>query len=671
YDEHRAYYDAEVRLKGSERGRYSDTRVSFHVEFRADDLFRGVHPVMLIDRSGAGDTTSNKQLEIVIRHMLLRAGHIPGTYPDLCRVIAPRSLHTGPSIFSPRQEDEFIQTAYPAGGSGTLYELELIYYPTTANAYGYKNPSPDSVVGTDISDLGPDKEIYRYNFIIKNHRDADDYSRFMTFAQSLSLTGAALDAASRQTMDVDEWLRAWALVTLCGVGDSYTFGNNHNLLIYLRPQDQKILAFPVDMDFSFTRAYNDVLVGNSPAGVNLSKVINLPSNLRVFYGHILDIIGSCYNPAYITRWTDHYDNFCPGQNYSAIPAYIQSRGDFAKTTINSAGGNAAFALSGSSVIYQASNVVTLSGTAPVQVRTIKVNGNEYPVTWNSLSSWTIRLAAASPASRFNLVGYDVNGNPMTNYALGVTANITNPMDSPQGSIVINEIMYNPAVSNASYVELFNRSTNTTFDLTGYRFHGLGYDFPVGTLLYPRAYLVLTKSITAFTNAYGTNITPFAEFPGVLDTDGDNGTSLQLIDPAQDNSRPNNWGAGGTWTFFSLAAKPGNAILKIYPPRPGDIYLDDIMIVPGAVAGVGSNFVRNGDFETPIDTNTWASKGTAASTSTNSSLYAHSGASSLHLVFNDAGSSLVYFYQNISNIAIGVTNTLSFWYLPTTNLTNIL
>ena len=111
------------------------------------------------------------------------------------------------------------------------------------------------MLGTDISDLGTDKEIYRYNFIIKNHRDADDYSRFMTFARAFSLSGTALDQSTRQFMDVDEWLRVWAHVTLCGVGDSYTFGNNHNLLMYQRPSDHQILAFPVDMDFSFNRVY--------------------------------------------------------------------------------------------------------------------------------------------------------------------------------------------------------------------------------------------------------------------------------------------------------------------------------------------------------------------------------------------------------------------------------
>src|SRR5439155_24989465 len=151
------------------------------------------------------------------------------------------------------------------------------------------------------------------------HRDGDDYRPFVTFARSLNLNGAQLDAQTRHVMDVDEWLRAWALVTLCGVGDSYTFGNNHNLLMYLRPSDQEMMAFPWDMDFSFTRGTGDPLVGDQ----NLSKVINLTSNLRLFYGHILDIIGSTYNTNYIAYWATRYDDFCPGQDFSGAISYIQ------------------------------------------------------------------------------------------------------------------------------------------------------------------------------------------------------------------------------------------------------------------------------------------------------------------------------------------------------------
>jgi hypothetical protein len=71
-------------------------RTGFHIEFPPDDLFRGVNPVMLIDRSGAGDATANRQEEIVLKHILNRAGNIPGTYSEICRLLAPRSAHTGP-----------------------------------------------------------------------------------------------------------------------------------------------------------------------------------------------------------------------------------------------------------------------------------------------------------------------------------------------------------------------------------------------------------------------------------------------------------------------------------------------------------------------------------------------------------------------------------------------
>ncbi|MCX6903137.1 MAG: hypothetical protein NTW03_06585, partial [Verrucomicrobia bacterium] len=151
-----------------------------------------------------------------------------------------------------------------------------------------------------------------------------------------------------------------------------------------------------------------------------------------------------------------------------------------------------------------------------------------------------------------------------------------------------------------------------------------------------------------------------------------GVSLQLIDPSQDTSRVNNWGAGGGWTFSSFTSRVTSTVLKIYPDSAGDVYLDDIMIVAGSVAGLGTNLVRNGGFEAPIS-NIWlfTPANPVASNSTTSTLYAHSGNSSLHLVFTAPGSSLGYFYQNISNIVTLSTNTLSFWYLPTTNLTNVL
>ncbi len=698
YDEKRAYYDMTVRLKGSERGRYNDTRVSFHLNFQPDDLFRGVHPVMLADRSGAGDSTANKQQEIVIRHILLHAGNIPGTYPDLCRVIAPISLHTGPAILSPRHEDEFMGTAYPNGGDGTLWEMELIYYPTTTNQFGYKNPNPDGVIGTDLTDLGNDKEIYRYNFIIKNHRDLDDYSRFMAFAKALSLSSNQLDQATRQLMDVDEWMRVWAHVTLCGVNDSYTFGNNHNLLMYLRPSDQKMVAFPVDMDFSFYRVYNAALVGDQ----NISKLINLPSNLRVFYAHILDIINTTFNSAYISYWADHYDNFCPGQNFSGVPSYVQQRGDYAKSIINGAGGNAAFVVN-STNITTTNNLVTLSGTAPVQVRTIKVNGVEYPVTWASVSGWTLMLPVSAPTNLLEVQGYDLAGNLLTNFTREVTVNYTGPIPSPEGSVVINEIMYNSSMPDAAYVELFNIS-NFSFDLSGWRFNGLDFIFPPGSIMTNRQLLVLANDLPAYAAAYPSAPAPFAAFQGNLQNDGETltlfrpgsvpeeeivvnrvryeslppwstnangaGSSLQLVDPAQDNARVSNWGDGTGWRFYSYTSSPGGSLptnkLSFFLASAGDLYLDNISLVGTNAAGELTNFLANGDFEAGALA-PWMAIGNH-SNSTVSTAFHGGGNCSLHLVSSAGGNArTACVYYELVGLPLANRYTLSFWYLPTTNV----
>ena len=55
----------------------------------------------------------------------------------------------------------FLDSRYEDGSEGTVFELELIYYPRTTAANGLKLPEPDSVLGTDIADHGDDKEIYR------------------------------------------------------------------------------------------------------------------------------------------------------------------------------------------------------------------------------------------------------------------------------------------------------------------------------------------------------------------------------------------------------------------------------------------------------------------------------------------------------------------------------
>src|SRR5207244_9701422 len=137
-----------------------------------------------------------------------------------------------------------------------LFENELIYQlnpPTdTGTPEGNKIPAPDSVVGTPIKNLGDDKENYRWDFIIHNNEEKDDYSRLILFCKTMELSGAAFTSQITNYIDVDQWLRCVAVNMLSGAGDSYGGdGAQHNVEFYTRPSDGKVLYFPHDIDAFF------------------------------------------------------------------------------------------------------------------------------------------------------------------------------------------------------------------------------------------------------------------------------------------------------------------------------------------------------------------------------------------------------------------------------------
>jgi hypothetical protein len=597
YNEQRPYYDIRALLKGSQSGRPADPRPSFNVKFQPDDRFRGVHPVLLMDCSGPPGT-ANHQQEILAHHMLLHAGGIPGMQPDLGWLIPPFQTNTGPAFVIPRHEDEFIETAFDNGGDGAEWSFELIYTPTTTNSAGYKLPNPQILLGVDLQDLGDDKEAYRYNYILKYHRGADDFRPVMTLAKTMELpSGPLLDAQAHLLMDLNEWLRTLAFVSLCGESDWYSFSNPHNFNLYQRPSDGRLVMLPWDVEHLYLRSSTAPLLGTAaPYWTDLAR---LPGNKRRLYGHAQDMIQSTFNTAYMTYWANHYSRFAPGQDFTELLPKIQARAAAVLAEINAAGGNAPFAILGTNYIESSNSVVTLSGTAPVQVHTLRINGVEYPVTWTTISNWTVMVAVTAPTTPLYIAGYDLWGNALTNSAASVTVRFTGTPPHPAGKVIFSEILFQPLIPGAAWVELQNTSAST-FDLSGWRIEGLAYTFPAGTLLTNGQFLVLAEEGNAFLSVYGTNVTPFDLFAGKLQTNGETltllmpgalpnsevvvdrvrysalppwpaptpGLSLQVMDVAQDNSCLANWGLG--------APTPGrsNALAQTLPPFP-DLWINEL------------------------------------------------------------------------------------------------
>ena len=463
YNDKEVFYDVRVRLRASGYGRQGGL-AGFNIEFPAQQLFRGVHSGIALDRgvvlssgTGGGGVSGRPGAsahELLIYQAAHHAGGIAAMYDDVVYIDAPRPDNTGlAQLKMARYSDVFLDSQFEDGGDGSLYKYELIYHSTRTIDGTPEAPkvAPNSVLATDISDLGDDKEAYRHNFILENNRARDDFDAIIALGKAFSLTGSALDDATQQVIDVDQWMRLFALHSLTGIADVYNMGLPHNLDLYVRPSDQKVLAFPWDVDHGFYYSPSSPLLGPSVGQEpNLRKVIALPANRRLFYKHLLDIVQTTYNAAYLGPWAEHYSQVTGLDLATFFQEYIEDRSQFVLAELARVAPSVSFEITtngGESLTVDAASIL-LSGKGWIDIHSVQLVGSDEPVdlVWTAQDRWQIELPLQAGQNRLQLQAFDYQGRPVGADEILVRSTIT---ERPLLDFLrVSELMYHPPDSTA-------------------------------------------------------------------------------------------------------------------------------------------------------------------------------------------------------------------------------
>jgi hypothetical protein len=233
-----------------------------------------------------------------------------------------------------------------------------------------------------------------------------------------------------------------------------------------------------------------------------------------------------YLPQIDARRTALLDNGIGGlSDTKPIKDYIEQRRNFIISQIQAADA-ASFTVNGGNFTTNRP-LATLTGRAPFAIANIEVNGIPYPATWSDQNTYSISIPLTQMSNVLTIVGVDRFGKPVPGASRTITVTYTGVLQRPEDYVVINEIMYNAAAPNASFIELYNTSTTTTFDLSNFRLDGTGFTFPEGTLLGPVKYLLVVSDAAGFAAAHGASTPIAGVFPGTLDNGGE---TLKLIRP---------------------------------------------------------------------------------------------------------------------------------------------
>jgi regulation of enolase protein 1 (concanavalin A-like superfamily) len=684
------------------------TAYSFHTP--RDDRFLGTREFNLdgLEQPGRDSTLQRERMSFWIAEQL----DVPFSHQTYLYVFL-NGVRRG-LVYTDSQhiDSDYVRSWWPDDDRGELFKIDDWF---EFNDSVQREFNVDATLHNFTTTGGVKKQArYRWNWNKRSNRGLDDdYSSLFALVDALNTPGTdAYTAAVEAVVDVDQWMRVFAVRRIVADWDGYGYNRGKNTWAY-KPTNDRWQMILWDLDFSLGGGSDGPTAGLFGANDStVTRMYNHPPFRRDYLRAFHDALQVALPPDIMySVMDDQYAAFTANQLNVADPATIRSwvdqRRAYLLGQLNNVAALFAITTPQGDDFSTTNPQLTLEGTAPVAARTLTVNGIPYPVTWPGVTTWRLRVPLQPGANPLLIQGWDSWGNLIEGGSRTLTVTYTGIGAAPEQHLVINEIMYHPAATDAEFLEIHNTSTTHAFDLTGYRLRGVDFDFEPGTILGPNGFLLLIKDLAGFQAAYGTGLPVAGVYRGRLHPEGErlrlvrlatasapelivdevtygigppwppeaNGTgpSLQRIDPTHSSGHPGNWvavhdpdGEGEPqWQFVSMTGVASSDRLYVYLQSAGQVHLDDIYLARGDTPETGFNYIRNGNFESALS-GPWTVSANHANTRIVTNVK-RSGSASLHLVATSGGTTRdSSVWQDTFPLEVGEIYTLSYWYLPDLN-----
>ena len=425
---------------------------------------------------------------------------------------------------------------------------------------------------------------YRWNWRPRALKgSAHDFSELFTLIDAVTAPGTnAFIAAVNSVVDIENWMRTFAMNDLASFWDAFGNPNAKNTYLYKPEHDGwKLYSWDFDVGLGVFNDPIDAALFPALGDPSMNRIYATPALLRPYWTAIQEAVdtffvsgpGTSVDAILDSKYAAFRTNSVSFVNGSQIKTWINQRRAFLTNELRKV--SPAFAVTSpkGSPLLSSTNRIFIRGTASPIVNSIQVNGRALPIQWSTVSNWNVEVLLVPGDNTLAVQGYDRQGRVLRNATATVTVSYTGTLEVAREHVGISEIMFLPLVPRTEFIELYNNAERTTFDLSGWRLEGADFVFPTPTLISPGEYLVVVKDRVAFGKTYGWHIAVAGEFAGNLNPFGETlklvepspsnavidlvsyddeepwpvrssrpGTSIQLIDPTQDHRRPGNWAA---------------------------------------------------------------------------------------------------------------------------------
>jgi len=579
YGNWRAIYEAGGRYRGSpfirRNGNPESIDTSYVIHMPKDDR--------LLDTVGLNldrlERDSSKYRERVCFWIAERLD-VPTSYQRYVHLYINES-HRG-SVYSDSQQPngDYLKCHFSGDSEGELIKIDD-WFEFNDNSNIGKQFNINGALSLYTTTGGAKKTArYRWSWMLEpDNTGPESYTNFFELVDTMNLGYTAPEYGSHVAtlVDVEEWMRVFASRHIVSDYDGYGYNRGKNSSLYQPAGGQwHVLPWDLDMGLGANASWGptrDLFVINDTTLKN--HFFQHPPFRRAYWRALKE---SCYDallPALSDPIIDdlaaaHADNGVTASLEGTIKTWIADRRTYILEQLAPLEVPFQITNNGGASFSTDNHILDLTGSAPVEATHFEINGQEQSLVFGGVTNWTAQVGLAEGDNYIQALAFDRWNSCIATSTVTVTLTAAAP--SPEGQLVINEIMYNPAPGGIDFIEIFNRSQTYSYDISGYRLNGVDFTFPAGSVVPPGEFMVITEDSVAFLAQYG--VASDAEYSGSLDNGGERlrlerpagsnaweavdvvryddalpwppeadgtGPSLQLIDPENDNGMPGNWG----------------------------------------------------------------------------------------------------------------------------------
>lgn len=465
-------------------------RCGYSITFPDDDPFLGSADLVLDWPGGHGNETSALQEQMaywMAGKMGLPTCH---RYPIRLHLNGVTDDQRGTVFEAVNQPaSEFLKAWMPDDHSGDFFKIDRGFeFSDTGSLVA--DPMPTLQLFTTTGGVKKQAR-YRWTWNKRAGSDPNDYRNIFELVDAVNATGPEpYTRLTENLVDIEEWMGIFAVEHIVNNFDSWGHEIGKNLYAY-KPQHGKWQIYLFDLDWlmlaaagrssTYSAKQGPLFLSNDPV---VGRMYSHPPFRRAYFRAVQKavdgpLLASNCDPVMDAKYASYVANgirFCDGQTLTpptTVKTWFKDRRAALQTQLDAVAAN--FNLTTPATLTADVSPVTLSGTAPVRVKTIQINGVDLPVTWTTVTNWTASVPLLRATNQFLLNGLDDHGRPLPGLTVSTTIRYTGS-PGPTPKVFINEWMAantstlaDRSGSSAEYddwFELYNAGSSPV-DLSGY------------------------------------------------------------------------------------------------------------------------------------------------------------------------------------------------------------